>query len=308
VAFVVCLSLVAAFLFAAAAAIQQRVASRADLHELHGRPFALMSRLLRRPMWLAGWGTNATGFFAQSAALQLGGVAIVQPLLTTQLLFAVPLGTFRTPRRPSRADWLGTLAVCGGLVVFFQGRAAASLDGHVHRGVLLVTIPFAAAFIAGLSAIGLPQRIAMPGAVRAAILGVAAAVAFAYSASFIVLTTHDMIGPGIAHTATDWPGYALAVSSVTGILIGQHAFAVGTLPPALATMNIVNPVTSYVLGVTAFGTPLPNSVMEWIALAAGGVLVSAGVWALAASPTARAAGEPADEVEERPALADEHSS
>jgi hypothetical protein len=163
---VVCLSLLAALLFASASAIQQRVAAGEGIRD---RPIALVRRLLRRRRWLGGWAVNAVGFFTQTAALRLGSVAIVQPLLTAQLLFAVPLGTIGTPLRPTRRDWSGAIAVCAGLAVFLQMRGAASLhDTHADRTVLLESLPAAAAFVLVLTGVGFLPRRALRGESRRA--------------------------------------------------------------------------------------------------------------------------------------------
>jgi len=47
--------------------------------------------LLRNPMWLAGWGALAGGFVFQALALHDGQLSVVQPLLVTELVFALAL-------------------------------------------------------------------------------------------------------------------------------------------------------------------------------------------------------------------------
>lgn len=288
---VIGLSLLAAFLFAAASAIQQRVAAQEGLK---GRPLALVQRLLRRPKWLAGWGANVIGFFSQTAALRVGNVSVVQPLLTTQLLFAIPLTTVGMKAKPTKRDWIGAAAVCAGLVLFLQVRGAAPLE-HTHpdRDRLLETLPFAGALVGVLAVATLHPRRQLskgghaPRPVLASVLGIAAGVCFAYTAAFIVLTTSDLLGPGVLTTARDWPGYALAGSTAVGIVLEQQAFSLGTLPPALATMTIVNPIVAYVLGIVAFNTRPPETASAWAGLLCSGVMVSVGVWLLAGSTTAQ---------------------
>ncbi len=301
---VVVLSLLAALLFASASAIQQRVASDQGIRD---RPLTLVRRLLRHRRWLSGWGVNVFGFFAQTTALRLGSVAIVQPLLTAQLLFAVPLGTIGTPLRPHRRDWSGAVAVCAGLAFFLQMRGAASLhDTRPDRTVLLESLPIAAAFVLTLTAVGLLPRHALRGEsrhahpVRAALLGVGAGTCFAYTAAFIVLTTADLLGPGVGATARDWPGYALAGSTACGIVIEQQAFSLGTLPPAVATMTVTNPVIAYVIGILAFQTPAPRAADAWLGLVGSGALLTIGVWLLAGSRTAQHSNAKASEATAQP--------
>ena len=47
--------------------------------------------LLKNPMWLAGWGALAGGFVFQAFALHAGQLSVVQPLLVTELVFALAL-------------------------------------------------------------------------------------------------------------------------------------------------------------------------------------------------------------------------
>ena len=77
----------------------------------------LLVRVAREPLWWWGWSAGVAGFSAQAVALHLGSIVVVQALVVTQLLFALPLGSVFTGRRPLRRDWWGSAAVCGGLVL-----------------------------------------------------------------------------------------------------------------------------------------------------------------------------------------------
>ena len=59
----------------------------------------LLIRLARRPRWLAGVAADALGFAAQAAALGMGRIVTVQPLLSTSVVFALPLGAKLGGRR-----------------------------------------------------------------------------------------------------------------------------------------------------------------------------------------------------------------
>jgi hypothetical protein len=127
----------------------------------------------------------------------------------------------------------------------------------------------------------------MPRPVRATLIAVAAGVCFAVSAAMIKLTSDDLIQRGVAATARDWPGYTLAVSTLTGLLLEQGAFAAGSLPAAVAAMSITNPIVSYMLGVFAFGVAAPTTVSSLAGLAGAGALICIGAVGLAHSPIVR---------------------
>ena len=79
----------AAMLIAVGDVFQQRSA-----HEVTDEPVgpvALLRRLLRDKRWWLGSLVAAAGFGLQAAALGFGSVVLVQALLATSLLFALPL-------------------------------------------------------------------------------------------------------------------------------------------------------------------------------------------------------------------------
>jgi hypothetical protein len=291
--FVVMLGLLAGFLFAASASLQQRAARRTATETrtadaLAGRAMlrpllALVRKLVRNPLWLVGWFTNLLGFFVQAVALHLGSVALVQPLLVTQLLFAMPLSTAWARRWPTALEWFGAAAVTGGVVLFLVIREVAPIDGEPDR-TRVILAGFATAVLVGLLVLVAAGR---PALVHATLISVAAGLCFAMSAVLMKLTTDDLIHRGAAATAMDWPGYSLAVSTLIGLLLEQGAFATGSLSAAVAAMTITNPLASYLLGVLAFRVMPPTSPGALAALAGSGALLIIGVAALSRSPSVR---------------------
>jgi drug/metabolite transporter (DMT)-like permease len=294
---VVGLGLLAAFLFAGSASLQQHAAQGTGYApEVGGaarrrgrRPVVvpalleLVRTLVRKPLWLLGWVTNLVGFFVQATALHFGSVALVQPLLVTQLLFALPLASAWCRRWPTLRDWLSGLAICGGLVVFLAVRGVAPMHGAPDRNRVV---------LAGLSTIGavvvlVAASAGRPPLVHSTMIAVAAGLCFAMSAVLMKLTAADLVDRGVGASARDWVGYALAVSTLTGLLLEQGAFAAGSLSAALAAMTITNPLASYVIGVLAFHVMPPTGVGVLVALAGAGALLFVGAVGLAHSPIVR---------------------
>jgi drug/metabolite transporter (DMT)-like permease len=293
VLFAVGFGLLAAFLFAASASLQQRAAHNGNA-EAEGDGTArrtdvfvglwrLIRRLLREPLWLLGWVTNLVGFFVQALALHFGSVALVQPLLVTQLLFALPMAAAWERRRPGLRDWVSGGLISAGLAVFLAVRDVAPVADEANRGRLLLACLVAA----GAILVILLMSVGMPRLVRATMLAIGAGLCFAISAAMIKLTSDDLLNRGVAATARDWPGYVLAASTAVGLLIEQGAFAGGSLPAAVAAMSITNPIASYLLGVFAFGAEPPDSAGALAGLAVAGALISVGAVGLAHSPLVR---------------------
>ena len=84
------LALIAAFLFAVAATFQQKGALNLDGVSL-ASPMSLV-RLVGQRMWLFGTAALLVGYVLQAGALDRGRLAIIQPLLVTTIVFALPLG------------------------------------------------------------------------------------------------------------------------------------------------------------------------------------------------------------------------
>lgn len=284
------LGLLAGFLFAASASLQQHAARRSVTasDDLTGRAvlrplLALARRLVRSPLWLVGWVTNLVGFVVQAGALHAGSVALVQPLLVTQLLFAMPLATAWARRWPTVMEWLGAAFVSAGVVVFLVVRGVAPLDGEPDR-VRVILAGLAAAVLIGVLVLVAAGRAPLTHAV---LVSVAAGLCFAMSAVLIKLTTEDLLHRGVAATAVDWPGYSLAVSTLAGLLLEQSAFARGSLSAAVAAMTITNPLASYGVGVLAFDVVPPTGAGALAALAGSGALLIVGTAILTRSPSVR---------------------
>jgi len=297
VIWVVALAALAAFLFARAAFLQQQgLGSALDAAEgIDAFGIARQAgRMVRNRVWLLGWVTNLAGFMSQAAALYLGSVAVVQPVLTSQLLFTLALVSWHRRRRPPVKAWLGAVAISGGLAILVAVEGAAPLAGDADRGLVL------GAAAAAVLAVGTLLVVARRSRLAPLLSAVAAGICFTMTAVFMKLTTEDLVTKGVGGTAVDWPGYFLAVSTASGLLIEQAAFANGPLTSAIAAMNITNPLASYVVGTLAFQAALPTSPGPLAAASATGLLLVVGVLALAHVPAIReqAGGAGADDAAE----------
>ena len=119
------LALVAAFLFALAATLQQKGALNLPSVSL-AEPSSLL-KLLGQTMWLLGTTAMLTGYVVQAAALDRGQLSIVQPLLVTTVVFALPLGYFLTQQHVGSRE-------IGGAFVIIVGLALFTIFGHPAEG------------------------------------------------------------------------------------------------------------------------------------------------------------------------------
>jgi hypothetical protein len=283
---VTALGLAAAFLFALSAFLQQRAARAAvgdtsTLHDASG-VMRLLGRLVRNGTWQVGWITNLCGVGTQAAALKVGSVAAVQPLMASQLLFVLTLASGEQRRWPSTRDWLSALAVGAGLVLLMTADAS-SLTGAPHRHRVLMATACMVGLIVVLRQL---SRHTFPW-LAGPLVGVAAGLCHALNAVYLKLTVEDLYHGGAAATLFDWPVYALVLTAVSGMLLVQIAFASGPLPPAIAAMSVTNPVASFVLGILAFDAPAPRGPGALSAIAVSGVLIAVGIVGLANASSTR---------------------
>lgn len=282
------LGLAAAFLFALSAFIQQRAAravigdDAASLRDASGVK-RLLGRLVRSKTWLVGWLTNLCGVGTQAAALKVGSVATVQPLMAAQLMFVLGMASGEQRRWPSVRDWLSAIAVCAGLVLVLTAYGASPLAGSPHRHRVLIATACAIGLIVSLRQV---SRHSTP-RLASLLIGVAAGLCHALNAVYLKLTVEDLYHGGALAALLDWPVYALAATALSGMLLVQIAFASGPLTPAIAAMSVTNPVASFVLGILAFDTPVPRDRGVLAAIAVSGGLIAVGVIGLANASSTR---------------------
>ena len=239
------LALVAAFLFALAAALQQKGAL--NLPELSLRDPASLARLAAQRMWLLGTVALLTGYVFQAAALDRGRLAIIQPLLVMTVVFALPLGVLLTRQRVGRFEVVGSGVIVLGLALFAVYGDPAGGNENAPGDEWALAIAILMAVSAVLLAFGGRGGLT----VRAAVYGTVAGILFGLSAS-LTKPTLDYLHEGVDELLTHWEPYALAVAGVLGFVLQQVSLGTGKLAPSVATVSVANPIVGILLGVLLF--------------------------------------------------------
>jgi drug/metabolite transporter (DMT)-like permease len=241
VALTIVLALTAAFLDALSNVLE--IAEAEQLSESLALKPRLITTLARRRKWLIGLLCDAGGFFAMAAALGLGSVAFVQPILAMALLMSMLLGSLLQHRIILAAEWTAAALLCAGLAVFL-------LEVPPRGGRDLV--PFSRWVIAGPAIAGamflcVAGAKLVRGPVQSLLLGIGASIAFATSA---VLTKAFMhyLGQGIFAWAPHWEPYAMAGVIIAGFVIMQSAFQTGHLAASVAGLQAPGPIVAVILG------------------------------------------------------------
>lgn len=236
------LALVAAFCFALAAALQQKGAL--NLPEISLRNPASLARLAGQAMWLLGTAALLTGYVFQAAALDRGRLAIIQPLLVTTVIFALPLGYFLTKQHVGRREVIGAAVIVVGLALFAIFGDPAGGRENAPGNEWAIAIAVLAVVCAVLLLFGGRGGLSM----KAAVYGTVAGILFGLSAA-LTKPTIDFLHEGVDELLTHWEPYALAVAGVLGFVLQQVSLGTGRLAPSVATVSVANPVVGILLGI-----------------------------------------------------------
>jgi drug/metabolite transporter (DMT)-like permease len=270
----VVLALAAALLYSLGTVLQQQVASTASEEEARRAGFLL--RLARRPRWLAGIAADALGFAAQAAALAVGRLVVVQPLLATTVVFSLPIGAKLGGRRVARRDMVAALAVTAGLAVFLV--VADPTGGRDDAATAAWIVSFAAAAVL-CAALAFAAR-GRPPARRAGLLGAAAGILFGLTAA-LTKATVERLDDGLLEVLADWHLYALLVVGYAATSLSQSSLQTGALAPSVATQLSLDPIASLLLGILAFDETVHEDTAGMIAALAAFAVMIAGIVRLA---------------------------
>ena len=264
----IALALIAAALFALGSVLQQKAGTDAPTI---GASTGLLLQMARRPVWIAGIAADGLAFVAQAAALGIGSLAVVQPLLVASVVFALPLGVWLTDQRVGRRDVVAALALLVGLGAFIVvanpsgGHDSASLGAWLIAGAACGGPCVVLAWLA-------PRG---PGARRAAMLGAAAGILFALSAA-LTKTVVSELDNGFVTLVTTWPLYGLIVVGYISMTLNQMSLDAGALAATMATSTALDPIASVVLGLALFKESIHASPAEvLVVLLALGVVLAA---------------------------------
>jgi drug/metabolite transporter (DMT)-like permease len=286
-ALAVLLALAGGLCYATAAVLQQRVAAQQP-QSLSLSP-RLIVRLARRPLWLLGIAFDLSAYAFEAAALGVGSVVVVGPVLVSSLLFAIPLATIGQRAKVTRREMSAAVMVVVGLSVFVavgdpRGTSStASATGWILAGAFVGVIA-AAAVVLG--------RRARSASERALCFGLATGTLYALTA-VLTKATVDLFDRGVIDSLSHWQPYALVAVSIAGLVLNQSAFQAGHLAASLPAIAVTNPVLASALGVVLFGERFgASSAVAVTATALAVVVMTIGTLRLARSPlVTRAHGE-----------------
>lgn len=276
------LALGAAFFIAIGNVMHQRSAQQVT-DEPVGSTASLFLRLLSDRQWWLGSGIAALGFGLQAAALGLGSVLLVQALLVTALLFALPINARITGRPVTRAQWLwaAVLAAAVAVVVTVGNPTPGHQRGalEVWTTVVMVLAPVLVACVVGARLLaGRPAAAVLLAVVSGSLWGV-----FAVLTKGVVDRLADVGQSGVWTLLGAPELYIWAAVGVAATAWQQSSFRAGSLAASLPTMTVAEPVVASILGVFVLGETLRPGEDGWVALIVAIALMVVATTALASS-------------------------
>jgi drug/metabolite transporter (DMT)-like permease len=280
----------AAASFAVANVAQMRASRRADAPE--GVSATLLIRLLRDKEWLLGLATSIVGYGCQAVSLYLAPVLLVQPLIVSELLFALPLSARLAGVQLHKREWTGAALVAAGIAVFVAvGHPKGDRTTIATSTWVTITISVAAAV--GVLVVVAESRRRQP-MLRASLLALAASFCFGLLAVLTKVVGHEFTDHGFGALVRPQP-YMLATVAITGLLLSQTAFRIAPLSVSLPIIDVGEPVSASLLAGLAFGETIGIGIGSLIGVAIAGAAALTGIGLLDTSAVVRAAQADLDE-------------
>ena len=236
----------------------------------------LITRAMRRPVWLAGFGLMVVSFGFQATALHVGQLSKVQPTLTSELLFLVLILSVWFDFSLGWREWVGSASAALGLAGFLV--FASPTAGNVHpTNAAWVRVGSACALFVAMAILAAQRG---PRWWRAASFGVAGAVAYSFTAACTKEVSLYAASDWVS-MFSHWQTYALAAFGAGGVFLAQNAYHAGPIAASQSTLVLVDPLASILIGIALFNEDLrtrgvygPLEALSLLVLFAGGILLS----------------------------------
>jgi drug/metabolite transporter (DMT)-like permease len=257
-------TLVAAVLLGIGFVLQQYAARQEP--ESRFLSWRILTDLLRKPRWLIGIACMVAGQLLAAWSIGHAALTLVEPLLTTYLLFALILAVPLSKQPVRWREVTGALILCAGVTLLSLSRSTKpiglSFGSFSHWP--------AAAIIAGIAFVAVQIGLARGGPARATLTGLAAGLVFGIQDALTRQTLEVLQGHPVTVLLTTWPLYCLLGAGIVGLWLMQSAFSAGPLHSSLPAIAAGEPVAGIALGIVVFGDRIQIS-PGMLAIEAGGI-------------------------------------
>ncbi|HET7389111.1 MAG TPA: DMT family transporter [Nocardioidaceae bacterium] len=240
-------AVLAAALFAVSTSVQHHAAETAPSSA--GGVVGLVRHLLGRPTWLLGQFVGVLGLGLHAAALHYGRIAVVQPIIISGIIFAVPTRAAISRRLPSQAEIRAVALTGAGLAVFL---VASNPTAGTHIGIeMRAAVQVAVCVVIALAAAA-TAWVTRQADRRAFYLGVTAGVLFGLVAGLLKMVLQILADEGATQVLLAWQTWLLVVFGVAGGVVNQLAYRSSRLSASMPVLNIVDGLVALAFGYFVF--------------------------------------------------------
>ncbi|MFI5553005.1 DMT family transporter [Streptomyces sp. NPDC051738] len=249
--------------------LQQNAAQKAPLSDFLS-PRILLD-LMKVPRWLGGIGLMVVGMALGAMALGQGEISLVEPLLATNLLFALMLSRRQTKQPLGRQGWTGLALLAGGVTAFIvagQPQGGTATDDPLRRW-LIIGVMVALALL--LTTYAKRSRLSS----GPALLATAAGLLYGVQDALTRMTGQRFAEGGLTEVLTSWQPYAVVALGLTGLILVQSAFETASLRMSLPALTAAQPLAGILCGVGFLGDRLRTDAgaLAWEAAGLAGIVV-----------------------------------
>ena len=226
----------------------------------------ILTDLLRQPRWLLGVGCMIGGYVAVAWSIDHLELTVVEPLLTTYLVWALILAVPMSRQSVKVAEVIGALILITGVGLLSATRSVTPIG--LDFGSL--SHWYAAAIIAGIAFVAVMIGHRRSGQVRATLTGLGAGLVFGIQDALTRQTLTGLQFNSWTVLFTMWSAYALVGAGILGIWLMQNAFSAAPLHASLPAIAAGEPLAGIALGIVVFGDRVQITT-GMLAIEAGGI-------------------------------------
>lgn len=268
--------------------VLQRAANRREPQELSMKPRLLLD-LVRQPLWLAGFGTVIVSFVLVAAALDLGQLAAVTPIVVLELPLTLLLASKVFGSVLKKGEWAALFVMTAGVAGFVLAlNPSGGTHGDASATAWEIGLP---ATIGPILVLGL-AALSSDGPRRTGLLGMVTGLTFGMTSTFMKGMTGAFHGGPIG-VLTAWQTYAMAASGLAAMYLLQNTLHSGSLVAAQPGITLCDPVVGILWGVLAFKETTRGGLFILVAVLCAGA-VAGSTLVLARSDALGAAEESAE--------------
>src|SRR5260221_3198565 len=247
------IALAAAMLLGVGFVLQQHAAEQAP--KAYFLRLRLITDLLHRPRWLAGLAVMVAGQLCSAWAVGHLDLSLAEPLLATNLIFALALAVPLSRQQLRAAEIIGAVLLLGGVAALSLARSPGTPDVSFGSPA---DWP-AAAGIAAVAYCFVHAGRRRSGQQRAILTRIGAGLGFGISDALTRRTVQIMDTHSFVTLFTSWPAYCVIVAGLIGLWLLESSFKAPPPHAALSGVTPAEPPAGILHGGGGLGGGLPGS-------------------------------------------------